>query len=363
MVMRVIHWVEYSFLLLFFLFLMLFFQTYNLFFLCIAWGVFPMVSYAIAHYVRKNTEVSVHAKRPVVAVTGENELIIESEPVKKAFFAMGRVILTMEIGNGFFEEKKTVEYEIAIRPKGNQITIPIRTEYCGNVLLHITKAEFPSMMSLFSLKKDVDVTAEYAVLPQRLPLPGQEQTSGGVGNEELAEDDIKGENSSQVREISPYKPGDRMQKIHWKASARKEEWMVKEYAGTLSNEITVMCELAGERKELHDIITLAYSVAAYWVEETGKLLFRWWNHAASEWRDAVVLSCEELEEALCEMFYCEMYEDIHEGYRMLKQRSGLSGKIFYVNSKPALEGIEGKGLDEPALTELSAGLVLLEVDR
>lgn len=372
MAFRWLHWLEYIILLLLLLFLGLFFQTYELFCLLVVWLAFPLISWLIARYVKKNTKFTLHAQRAALEVMQENELSVLAEPLKKAFFSMGRVLLTLELQNDFFEpeafaaakdscnEKRTMECELAIRPGGSRITLLLRAQYCGNVRVRITQAEFLSMLGLFRFTKSFSAETEYAVYPVRLSGGSNERTSGGIGNEELAEDDRRGENSSQIRQINPYKPGDRMQKIHWKASAKKEEWMVKEYAGTLSDEITIVCELSGERRELHDIITLAYTAAAYWVEETGKISFRWWNHAAAEWRIAVVISVEELQEALRELFYAKCYPDAHEGYRHLQQEFG--GKIFYVNSRKQLAGISGKRIEQFQYDGLSAGMIRLEVD-
>lgn len=84
----------------------------------------------------------------------------------------------------------------------------------------------------FYLTKRTDQTAMTQLLPNIHELPLQ--LSGAVrsfcGEAEVYDDLRGGTNPAEVFQIRAYVPGDRLQNIHWKLSAKSEELMVREHS-------------------------------------------------------------------------------------------------------------------------------------
>ena len=82
--------------------------------------------------------------------------------------------------------------------------------------------------------------AEFVTLP---PVgighaPDAESVSSGMT--EVEESNRRGSDFSEVSDIREYTPGDRLRDIHWKLSARQEEWMVKIRTQMAGLELTVV---------------------------------------------------------------------------------------------------------------------------
>lgn len=84
----------------------------------------------------------------------------------------------------------------------------------------------------FSLMKWTNRTTLTQLLPKVHEFPVQ--LSGAVrdfiGEAEVYDDLRGGTDNSQVFQIRPYTPGDRLQNIHWKLSAKSDDLMVREHS-------------------------------------------------------------------------------------------------------------------------------------
>ena len=329
-------WLEYVLCLLFFLLIWIFFEKYGLFVILVLWILFPFYSYAVMKRTVKNCSFSLSIKNRVIGREEENKVLLNIK--NTGFFTQGRIRVFFETEDVFWGAGSNFTVEIPLHSGEKEIEIPIYSLYSGVRQVRIKMAEFPSMMGLFLTKKQFMEETEYVVMPHKLALDSLGRTVSGTGNDELPDDDVKGNNSSQIREITNYKPGDRLQKIHWKATAKKGELMVKEYEGTLSDQVTIVVELIKNREVLEDIIALTFAVASIRIEDTQKISLQWWNNSAGEWKKLILTSEEELEQGLEEMFYCSTYENSQQAYEQVMSEGELVGSIIYISDNNS-EGI------------------------
>lgn len=329
-------WLEYILCLLFFLLIWIFFEKYGLFVIVVLWLFFPLYSYAVMKSTVKNCSFSLRIKNRVIGRKEENTVLLNIQ--NTGFFTQGRIRLLLETEDVFWGERSRFTVEVPLHSGEKEIEIPIYSLYSGVRQVRIKMAEFPSMMGLFLTKKQFIMETEYVVMPGKLVLNSIDRAVSGTGNDELPDDDVKGNNSSQIREITDYKPGDRLQKIHWKATAKKGELMVKEYEGTLSDQVTIVVELVKDREVLEDIIALTFAAASIKIEDIQKISLQWWNNSAGEWKKLILTSEEELEQGLEEMFYCSTYENRQQAYEQVMSEGELVGSVIYISDNNS-EGI------------------------
>lgn len=102
----------------------------------------------------------------------------------------------------------------------------------GGYLFRMRRVRIYDWTGWFYLTIYTKQTAAAHLLPQVSELPLQ--LSGAVRNffgEAEVYDDLRGgTDTSEVFQIRPYAPGDRLQNIHWKLSAKSEELMVREHS-------------------------------------------------------------------------------------------------------------------------------------
>lgn len=330
MVRMIFSWIEYIISFLFFLFIWVFFEKYGLFILVVLWGLLPVYSYICMANAEKNCLITCRMKSRVIGRKEDNIFILDI--CNKGFFSQGRIRVFLETTDLLFNEKSEFDVEVPLHPGREEIEIPINSLHSGVRDVDVKGMEIPSMLGLFRRKKALSLKTEYVVMPDKLVIGEMKKVVSGVGNEELPDDDVKGNNSSQIREITEYKPGDRLQKIHWKASARKGELMVKEYEGTLSDQVTILVELIGDKDVLEDILSLSYAIASIKIDDIQKITFQWWNELAGEWKKLILTSEEELEQGIEELFYCSTYGDMDKAYEQVCAEGELAGSVIYISS-------------------------------
>ena len=142
----------------------------------------------------------------------------------------------------------------------------MKFEHAGCYQIETVYVELFDYLNLFSVKKEVGKVYEGKIEPTSSML-GEEQFNSLAQIGEQLIIDKNQETENDIRDFRTYQPGDRMQRVHWKLSARTEEWMVKELESGLDSQIVLYIDLyyAKEKEDALDW-TLSY------VGEMGKIL-------------------------------------------------------------------------------------------
>ena len=110
----------------------------------------------------------------------------------------------------------------------------------------------------------------FTIVPDYIPIENNIANYAEMG---LETDDYsktsKGDDPSEIFDIHEYHDGDKINRIHWKLTAKQDKTMVKDYSLPISNSIVLMADLQSEynRKIMEGIIRQAnilnYDVMAY----------------------------------------------------------------------------------------------------
>lgn len=106
--------------------------------------------------------------------------------------------------------------------------------------------------------------AEFSVLPKVTGGKQPDAETISAGMTEVEESSKRGNDFSEVTDIREYLPGDRIRDIHWKVSARMEEWMVKVRTQMAGMELSVVIVPDADEKVTEYIITYAYQELREW---------------------------------------------------------------------------------------------------
>ena len=330
-------WIEYLAALALLVFFLVLFGSYAVLVFLVLCGCIPVLSFFLTLAVKKQTKFQCGVRAAVVGKEGENEILLKMEKKNPhsflRFLSFGTARVRLFVSHGFQKEAKQMLIEVPIRPVASCVEIPISGKYCGRVQIRITEAFFPAFFHLFLFREKISEQCEYIIMPQISEIGDMDSGTGGAGTDEVADTDVPGENSSEIRNIRFYQPGDRLQKIHWKAPARKEDWMVKEYAGTLSREAVLLLELSGSCEELDVSVGLAYSFMKYQLENFGSMHFLYWDEIQGEFRKRRLSSMGDATEAIQEVFFAAQYEEAGKALKMLRAVGEMGGTIFYCAGK------------------------------
>ena len=164
------------------------------------------------------------------------------------------------------------------------------------------------------------------------------------GFDEFEESEKKGNVSSNVTDVREYRPGDRLQKIHWKLSSKIDKLMVKENEATSTNQFFMLLELYQPSREdcaadpalnaiLDTALEQAQSLALELIEAQEIFVFAFYSVGKEDFVMSTIRCQDDFTEALSECFYEKAYDtenlalDIYE-------RSGLSkGTLLHITHK------------------------------
>lgn len=108
----------------------------------------------------------------------------------------------------------------------------VTMDYAGGYEYRLKRMRIYDWTGWFYLTKRLDQSVATQLLPKVCEMPIQ--LSGAVknffGEAEVFDDLRGGTDHSEVFQIREYVPGDRLQNIHWKLSAKSDDLMVREYS-------------------------------------------------------------------------------------------------------------------------------------
>lgn len=142
-------------------------------------------------------------------------------------------IVHFELSYGHGEGKKYKKIKIYSNGKGKQeFEIAIKPEHCGIVNAKVKQVQIQDYFRIFSMTKKDCGEIRLFVLPKQIVL---EESEKHILSQKIAECDLfskekPGDDPSEIFDIRKYREGDRLQRIHWKLSSKKEQMLVKEFS-------------------------------------------------------------------------------------------------------------------------------------
>lgn len=158
--------------------------------------------------------------------------------------------IEFSVNNLYYPNEFVHSLSIHVMPKSiKNIQLPVDTMKIGVVKLVVNKVTLTDPLHFFSTTIPDTATLEVPVFPEEKPQSDLPLTPASDGLEEYTESDAKGSISSDVKEIREYRPGDRLQRIHWKLSAKLDDLFVKEMAHTSILSLVLLPELTADKIE------------------------------------------------------------------------------------------------------------------
>lgn len=258
----------------------LFYHNYVLILVVAAIIALPVFSILIFRSMSEKLSFSVQ-NAPVKA--GRNaDIEFEILTDNPTFYPMGGIVLKINVENLFYKNNK--EYLL------NVTNIPFRTTgtkwsfsslYSGCVRINIESVKYYDLLRLVKKSKDIGKEVIVEIYPEEknLDLDIMALSEGNGEDEEVQYK--KGTDVSEISGIRQYEPGDSLQSVHWKMTARFDEWMVKEYSMPYTNKLCLVLELFRNEDisdEMDNVLECYLSFAKY-IIRNGRQFFMIWHNA------------------------------------------------------------------------------------
>lgn len=143
------------------------------------------------------------------------------------------------------------EYAMVDGKRESVLEFYLQSFYCGKYEVRIEEIRVYDYLRIFSNTKKWDSnTDEVLILPQfrKIMIGGTAVTRARHEWEQYSHTS-SGEDTSEVFDVHEYRNGDTFQRVHWKLTAKTNQYLVKEYSMPLENMIFLFLDLHCENVE------------------------------------------------------------------------------------------------------------------
>lgn len=237
-------------------------------------GLMLLLCFCISLYLRHSIHIEVSLKKTIIAHGDPVGIMLRIK--NTGFLPVNHLRISMLYHNEFSDEvSRRLIYAYARERSQDEVTIYVESSYCGRLQFYVKHCRVSDYLNLFSFSKKVKQEAVACMLvtgfPVQLNLSSRIRRFSGDGDNYSKVE--SGDDPSEVFELRGFRQGDRMQRIHWKMTARSEDFVVKEFSKPLGYPIVLFIEFAkisgpkASLKEMNHIICLLFSISRALIEE------------------------------------------------------------------------------------------------
>ena len=221
----------------------------------------------------------------------------------------------------------------------NVVSYEISESFVGVLTVSVKRIYVTDWLGFIRIKKTSDAVKEIEVFPGGEIEVEPDMTTLAGGMSEAEETRHKGNDFSEVVDIREYQPGDKLQNIHWKLSAGRDELMVKERESMSSDLIIICVELSDDEKHvLNDILKAAYGLGKYLLLAGVPFSMYYWSVNRDDMIETVIENNGDMHEWMEGVFYEIPYPEYRLGFDMMQKLLDSDRKIFTVTAADDIDG-------------------------
>lgn len=324
---------------------LIFYNNYVLLMLLLVMLILPFISLLLS--VRGKNKISVNVLADKASVGKNVPVDVYFDVENKSVVSVENFTLNIRIFNTFYGNDEIYELIVPSTPMSTRrTTMKISSIYCGRLVVEVFLVKMYDIFGLFKFKLPIQAKTEVMFMPyetvelDNIPI----SVHGNADDEELQY--VKGDDVSQISQIRNYIPGDKLQSIHWKLSAKSEELQVKEYSLPYSDDVVLLLELFvdDEMPEIFDeLIEKMFAVSGFLIKQGRKFNIVWYDINQNNFISREVNNSDELMAGIMDLYYTVPEKINGTTYEMYKRFHGdIKGTVLYMcdNSVKPAEGSE-----------------------
>lgn len=235
--------------------LYIFYVGYTSYFLFLLVTSLPCLSILYMIIGMRKLEVRLFVKQEVY--THEEKVHIHIYSRTRSIVPLARIQGTIEIENAFTQEKWKEPCVFTSEKNRSEITIPIRTEHCGKIQVRLSGVQVYDLLGILHVRKQMTSSLHFYVFPTPCTSAYELLPTNPQG-EEAYDPNRPGNDPGETFDVHNYQPGDSLHKIHWKLSAKLDEYMVRDFSMPAQHHVIVAYELYGSVEDAEQILGYVY---------------------------------------------------------------------------------------------------------
>lgn len=257
----------------------------------------------------------------------------------QSFVPVENLTLMVRFFNGFYENEEQYELVVGAVPKRKrQAVMTVQGIYCGKMQMVVEKVLIYDAFCMFKFEKELQLSTDIYIMPEKGgSFENVALSTLGVSEDEQIQSK-KGDDVSQISEIRNYIPGDKLQNIHWKLSAKNEELQVKEFSLPYSEDVVLVVEMYADKEApqvFDDLIETLYAFSRDLMRQGRKFNIAW-KSGDYELKSMEIHFEDDLQTAVRELYFVKLQERNGETYALYTAlHPEIKGTVLYLSDTQA----------------------------
>lgn len=315
--------------------LLVFFHNYYMFFLLVFLTVLPAVSIMTQCYIKNHLHCTLELQKRSVHI-GEQD-VISITIQNPTWFPLLNCNAVLRIQNHFYPEAETVQIPVpALAKQSNTVCFPLQSLYSGSIEVQLLHIQLYDMLHLLMLNKKFSTLCTAIVKPENEPVSIPVTDCRLKDSSDATPDQPWKGTSENMMDVRSYRPGDRLQHIHWKLSAKKAELLVKEFESEAGNAVCVLFELNYDYNlnyNLNPVLNQLNSICLQTLETGTKLWLNWWSEDEQEIQSRCIAEQADMEPFWCDLFAEQSYESAYLARQNFRPVSAGFTDFYYLYNR------------------------------
>jgi uncharacterized protein (DUF58 family) len=277
---------------------------------------YPISMFAILNIVKKKSNVNISSKTMVCSKNSDIDIKVTIE--NSSLFPIPNAVINITYQNTLEGLPDRLTAVIPIQARNRQeVNFKLTSKYCGKIEINLQNITIIDYLKLCSIKLvpkqptvSIVVTPDCHSIDAYLPNKFLENQDSDIFSKTKSGDD-----PSEIFDIKEYHEGDKINKIHWKLSAKTNYPMVKEYSRPITNNTLIIFDFyypKTDEKNIEIFDTLAetlLSISFFLIENNSIHTIAWYNQFTDKLESDVINNEEDIFKLLGNIFNARNFFD------------------------------------------------------
>lgn len=234
--------------------------------------VFYLTDLALLLYQWRKVEVRLEF--PMPAAEKGQEVPVELVVSNQGIFPIGSETVSIKYHTLGSEKSRNLKFILFGRAKGEIcFSNKLKSAHSGSYYFETAVLKLYDPLHLLFVRKKIALHERLDIMPEiyQTEVAISEAVRHFIGDSDVYDSVHSGDDASEPFGIREFRAGDKLKDIHWKLSAKEDEWVVRENSAPLACAVILFIDFAAERKQweqrMDAILSLAASISFALVEK------------------------------------------------------------------------------------------------
>lgn len=187
----------------------------------------------------------------------KNEKVQIQIQSRTRLFPLAQIDAKLSIHNVFSGENFQEDVRFTSEYGYSEVVLPLKLRHCGKIECRIEQCKIRDALGIFRFSKKLSLQNAIYCMPEA-SVKQEFQMENSQDKAEQYSEVRAGNDLHETFDVHPYRPGDSLHRIHWKLSAKVDEWMVREGSMLLQENAKVIFSLYGDPTQGEAILAHVY---------------------------------------------------------------------------------------------------------